>query len=113
MKRTFIEFPGFSASLKRYEIRDDAVRQLQHDIMAGGGDTIRNTGGLSKIRMGGMERGKSGSFRVIYADYPQYSITILLEIFSKNEKANLLKCEENEFKKIKKQLDRMVEAYYG
>ena len=62
------------------------------------GDEIKGTGGARKIRFAGKGKGKSGGYRVIHfysgPDIPVF----LLNIFAKNEKANLSKAERNEFK---------------
>ncbi len=45
-------------------------------------------------------RGKSGSIRVIYIDFPAYGKLYLLTAYAKNEAENLTKAERNELKKL-------------
>jgi hypothetical protein len=64
------------------------------------GDEIKGTGGARKIRFAGKGRGKSGGYRVITffsgLDIPVF----LLNVFAKNEKADLTKSERSELKTI-------------
>jgi hypothetical protein len=113
MKRVFVEFPGFAKNIKTHRISEQAIMNLQNDIMAGKGDMIQNTGGLKKIRFGTETRGKSGAYRAIFVDYSEYGVTIVLEIFAKNEKANLKKDEINDFRQFKKLLDKFMRERYG
>jgi hypothetical protein len=74
---------------ERCELIDSvAAHPLQGDLLVG-------TGGLRKFRFAKGGRGKSGGVRVIYyygrAEHPLF----LLEVFGKNEKANLSKAERN------------------
>ena len=56
---------------------------------------IRETGGLRKIRFAapGSSRGKSGSYRVGYAHFPNPGLVLLLLVWAKNEKDDLSKAE--------------------
>jgi hypothetical protein len=64
------------------------------------GDLVTGTGGIRKLRVPLEGRGKSGGARVIYYfqndDWP----VLLLEVFAKNEKANLSKAQRNELAKL-------------
>jgi len=74
------------------------------------GDVLAGTGGIRKIRFARRGRGKSGSVRVIYYYYNAERPIYLLDVFGKNEKANLTTAERNALAKvvaeIKKQLRR-------
>jgi len=59
------------------------------------GDLIEGAGGLRKMRFAKGGRGKSGGVRAIYYFYNEDVPTVLLDIFGKNEKANLTKAERN------------------
>ena len=108
MKRTFIEFPAFSRSVASGRIGDRRLRTLEQEIMEGGGVTIPGTGGLRKIRCGGRGRGKSGGLRIIFADYPQRAVTVLIVAFEKTVKEDLTRAEANELKRLKGELDRLM-----
>lgn len=72
------------------------------------GDLLVGTGGLRKVRFARGGRGKSGGVRVIYyycrVDMPIF----LLEIFGKNEQANLSKAERNALAKAVDEIKRRI-----
>jgi len=74
------------------------------------GDVLVGTGGIRKVRFARGGRGKSGGVRVIYYFYNAEEPIYLLEVFGKNEKANLTAAERNALAKvvaeIKQQLER-------
>jgi len=74
------------------------------------GDVLAGTGGIRKVRFARTGRGKSGGVRVIYYYYSAERPIYLLEIFGRNEKANLTMAERNALAKvvaeIKQQLQR-------
>jgi hypothetical protein len=80
-----------------------ATNPLRGNILAG-------TGGLRKVRFARGGRGKSAGVRVVYYYYNAEQPIYLLEIFGKNEKANLTAAERNALAKvateIKEQLQR-------
>jgi hypothetical protein len=63
------------------------------------GDLMVGTGGARKFRVPGREKGKRGGFRVITyfagADIPVF----LISVFSKGDRDNLSKAEQNELRK--------------
>ena len=67
------------------------------------GEVMAGTGGIRKFRYAGNEgRGKSGGVRVIYLAATKKGVVHLVDIFGKNEKANLTKAERNEMAKLVK-----------
>jgi hypothetical protein len=110
MKRTFVEFARVTRAFREGGVPDDALRNMQKQIMEGIGDVIAGTGGLRKIRCAGSGRGKSGGWRVIFADYPEAGVCLLVAAFAKNAKENLDRTERNELAKIKAALDRQIRA---
>jgi mRNA-degrading endonuclease RelE of RelBE toxin-antitoxin system len=67
------------------------------------GEVLTGTGGIRKFRYAGNEgRGKSGGVRIIYLAITSKGIVHLIDIFGKNEKANLSKAERNEMAKVVK-----------
>lgn len=72
------------------------------------GDVIPDTGGARKLRWRAQGRGKRGGVRVIYYFYNESFPLFLLNVFSKNEKANLTQAERNE---IKAALPAVLAAY--
>lgn len=53
------------------------------------GDVIPNTNGLRKVRWTYSGKGKRGGTRVIYFNYIEDGEVWLLDIYSKNDKANI------------------------
>lgn len=72
------------------------------------GDIMAGTGGARKVRFARPGRGKSGGYRVItyYAgkDLPLF----LLNVFSKGERANLSRAEQNALRAL---LGRLADTY--
>ena len=66
------------------------------------------TGGARKLRWRAQGRGKRGGVRVIYYYHNESLPLFLLNVFAKNEKANLTKAERNEMKLL---LPRLVRGY--
>jgi len=112
-ERLFIETAAFTRLVKSGRISDVMLHNLQNEIITGKGDPIRNTGGLKKIRFAGVTGGKSGVWRAIYADYPQFNITILIFAFPKNVQENLTADQVKELKKIKSVTDQEMVKRYG
>lgn len=72
------------------------------------GAEMAGTGGARKIRFAGKGKGKSGGYRVI-TFYTGAAIPVfLLNLFAKNEKANLTPAERNE---LKTALAELASAY--
>ena len=65
------------------------LKSLQQDMLHESGVTIKQTGGLKKLRFGAQGRGKSGGWRAIYAEYPDQGIVVLITAFSKNVQENI------------------------
>ena len=72
------------------------------------GDVMKGTGGMRKLRFGTSGRGKSGSVRVVYYFYDASVPVFLLQVYAKNEKANLTQAERNALRGLGKIL---VETY--
>jgi hypothetical protein len=70
------------------------------------GVRIRGTGGIRKLRWAIGGRGKSGGVRVIYYFSNRASPLWLLDIFGKNEKANLTAAEKNALRDLVNELVR-------
>ena len=70
---------------------------------------MRGTGGVRKMRFAFEHRGKSGGVRVIYVDFEVYEKIYLLTAYTKNEKDNLTKDEQNEIKKLISILEQQLQ----
>ena len=102
MKRLFKEMPWFTKEWKNLGFDDDALSGLQNIILDDpkAGNLIQGTGGVRKLRFAFVGKGKSGSCRIIYADYASYEIVYLIAAYKKSDKETLTKNERNEIKKL-------------
>lgn len=100
MKREFIETPSFTKRWYALGFTDDDLAELQFFLLNNpdAGDMMVGTGGLRKIRYAFDGRGKSGSARVCYVDFAAFEKNYLIQVFSKDEKANLSDAEKNQLK---------------
>ena len=106
---TVLETPGFlrdAAAALAEDERAEVVSFLAANPDAG--DIIAETGGARKLRWRAPGRGKRGGVRVIYYYHNESLPLFLLNVFAKNEKANLTKAERNEMKAL---LPRLVAGY--
>ena len=72
------------------------------------GDVMPGTGGARKLRWKAQGRGKRGGVRVIYYFHNESLALFMLNVFAKNEKANLTKAEQNEMRVL---LPRLIAGY--
>ena len=83
--------------------REEVVTMIARDPEAG--DVISGTGGFRKIRSALRGGGKSGGSRIIY--YCDETMPVfLMQIYAKNDKANLTAAEKNQLKTLSEQFKR-------
>jgi len=106
MTRTFIETPIFTAKWQDLELTDKNLKDLQEILLENPklGDTISHTGGLRKIRipMENKGKGKRSGARVIYVDVDIKETVYLVNVYSKDEKADLTPDEKKALKAVVK-----------
>lgn len=104
-----IETPLFIARARKL-LSDADVKELVNAIAADPrqGDVMEGTGGARKMRWARPGTGKRGGCRVVYFHHGAEVPVFLLDIYGKNEKANLSPAERSELAKI---LARIVAAY--
>ena len=98
---TVIETTSFLQDAKKLlenEEREALINFLASSPCAG--KLIKGTGGIRKIRWAREDTGKSGAYRVVYFFHSMEIPLFLLNIFAKNEKANISQDERNELKKL-------------
>lgn len=102
MTRSFVEMPLFRSRWANLGLTDNDLVRLQEELLADPkvGDVMKGTGGVRKMRFAFEHRGKSGSVRVIYVDFEVYEKIYLLTAYTKNEKENLTKDEQNEIRRL-------------
>ena len=98
---TVIETPSFLRDAKRLmneEERQKIVAFLAQNPDAG--DILQGTGGIRKVRFAREGGGKSGGYRVIYFFHSQDIPLFALNVFAKNEKANISPAERNAMREL-------------
>jgi len=106
---TLVEMPEYIRDA--YMLLDDEsqnVLKIFLSLNPEAGSIMQGTGGVRKLRWSRKGSGKSGGVRVIYYFYNETMPLFLLNMFSKNEKANLSKAERN---KLAKLVSALVETY--
>ena len=104
MNLTFIETKTFTRKL--FKIWDEeSYLDFQNDLLANPdlGDLIQGADGIRKIRRRQPGRGKSGGVRIIYFWAVSRDIILMLDIYPKNEKADLTKQELKDLVAIKRE----------
>ena len=111
MTRSFVELPLFRSKWKNLGMTEAGLLRLQAELLADPkvGDVMRGTGGVRKMRFSFEHKGKSGGVRVIYIDFEVYEKIYLLTTYTKNEKENLTKEEQNEIRKLIAVLEKQLE----
>jgi hypothetical protein len=89
-----------------YIITEALVNYLSSTPNAG--VLIKGTGGIRKIRWAQEDTGKSGACRVIYFFHSMEVPLFILNIFAKNEKADISQAERNELRKL---TDLLIKQY--
>jgi len=99
--------PEFLKKASRYfdeDERADLIFWLAANPEAG--EIMPETGGVRKLRWAVEGRGKSGGVRVIYYFHDESMPLLVLDMFAKNQKANLTKGERNELRSLMSQIVR-------
>ncbi|MGI6081056.1 MAG: type II toxin-antitoxin system RelE/ParE family toxin [Candidatus Avilachnospira sp.] len=106
MIRTFVEVPSFTKRWSDLGFDDDDLMERQKMLLKNpeAGDIMQGTGGLRKVRFAFEGRGKSGSVRVCYVDFEEYTVIYLITAYAKKEKDNLTDKEKAVLKVLVKQL---------
>ncbi len=100
--QTVVETPAYLSAAKDAGVTEIERSQIVEFLAANplAGDVMEGAGGARKFRFAGRGKGKSGGYRVI-SYYANESFPVfLLDIFGKDEKANLSKAERNELNAI-------------
>ena len=98
MTRSFVELPVFRERWQDLGLTDADLIRLQAELLADPkvGDVMRGTGGVRKMRFAFEHKGKSGGVRVVYVDFEVYEKIYLITAYTKKEKENLTKEEQND-----------------
>lgn len=100
---SFQETPDFTKRLLKL-MNDEAYAEFQISLTANplAGDLIPGGDGLRKVRWRGKGHGKRGGVRIIYYFVLKKDLILLLDIYSKNEQADLSKKELKSLVEIKR-----------
>jgi hypothetical protein len=106
--------PTFNSRWQGEKLPDEDLQALELAIMRDpfGGQVMRETGGMRKIRFAPPSRGKgkSGSMRVGYAQFPDFELIVLVTLFLKKDEDNL---EAAKCSGIKSLLTRITEILHS
>ena len=107
MKKTFVETKEFSQWAGEH-LSDFSLAELQRELLKDPdtGAVMTGCGGLRKLRLADPKRrkGKRGGIRVIYLHVADAEVIFLMDIYDKDEQADL----STEQKKV---LKRLAESY--
>jgi hypothetical protein len=113
MRRRFIEFPVFQREVERIDPQDLLI-SIQSEIMKNPecGDIVQGAGGVRKVRIQDRihGRGKRGSYRVIYLDFPHLALTYLITVYPKGVKDDLSSTEKKAIKALVAVLKKELES---
>jgi putative component of toxin-antitoxin plasmid stabilization module len=100
-----IEFAGYrrrATELLSADERDAVIDLIAYAPEAG--DVIPGTAGLRKLRVGRHGGGKRGGARVVYYFHNRGFPILLLALYAKNEKSDLLPKEKRELASLVKEI---------
>ena len=110
----FVCIEPFQRLWTKHGLTEDDLIRLENEILAAPrkGDEIPGSGGFRKIRLRreGSNKGKSGSFRVLYLYMQAYATVCLVLVFGKGDKANISKADTNALAKRAVELKAWAKA---
>ena len=115
MRLTFVESVWFTERL-RLRLADEDYRALQNELQANPekGTPMPGCGGFRKVRVGDPSRGqgKRGGLRVVYLYIPQAFRIDLIDVYGKDEKADLAPQEKKTLRGLAAQMrQEAMDAY--
>lgn len=107
--RNFLETQTFAKTWASEDMTDEDLRGLQATLTLNPnvGDSLDSTG-LRKLRVAAKQKGKRSGGRVIYANFDEYSYTVLVAFYSKNTKIDLTPQEKKQFKDLLERLEKAI-----
>jgi hypothetical protein len=108
---TLIQLAGFKRLWDSEKLRDEDLQALEMAIMRNPSApaVMQGTGGLRKIRLAPPSRGKgkSGSMRIGFVQFPEYGRIYLVTLFLKKDAENLNGADRHA---IKSMLSNLADA---
>lgn len=115
MKALFVETTGFSEAREDY-LSDEGYAVLQQMLMDDPtkGQVIPGTGGLRKLRIGDVQRGKGkrGGSRVIYLHILEAKRFYMIDVYGKDEQDDLSPEDKKDFKQLVAAIKKAAIAQY-
>jgi hypothetical protein len=106
--------PTFNSRWRAEKLSDEDLQELEAEIMQDpiAPGVMRGTGGLRKIRFAppSRGRGKSGSMRVAYAQFPEHRLILLVTLFLKKNEDNLDAATRGGIKVVLARINKALEA---
>lgn len=103
---TFVETSRFTKKVDSLKDSEYVKKEIQSALLQNpdAGDVVKETGGLRKLRVRSSGKGKSGSYRLVYVYLNKRGEIYLIDIYSKDEKADLSSEEKRVIRSLIKQL---------
>ena len=112
MERIFVCPDNFEKMWSSLRLGPEELRELEIQLLMDPrkGDVIEKTGGLRKLRFSPetVNKGKSGSYRIIYLDIPRSSHLIFLVVYPKSKKDTLT---DDEKKRLRSFVGHLKQQY--
>jgi hypothetical protein len=109
--KRFVETTDFSKWRPRFLSEED-YSKLQQELIASPlrGDVMPGCGGLRKLRIRDRKRqkGKRGGARIIYLHIPEVDQFLMLDVYGKNEKDDLIATEKKDLRELAREYRRQV-----
>lgn len=101
---TAVETPTYLAALKKAGLSQADRDAVLDEVMSNpvGGDLIKGSGGVRKVRISKEETGKSGGYRALTYFMDERSPVFLLFLIDKSDVDNISDAQANQLKKIAK-----------
>jgi len=116
---TAVETPTYLVALRKTGLSGADRDAVLDEVMANpaGGDLIKASGGVRKVRIGKEETGKSGGYRALTYFMDERSPVFLLFVIDKTDVDNISDAQAGQLKKIakaiKNEIDETVLLYMG
>ncbi len=114
----FIELEPFSRAWKSLGLDDEeSLAALQIAIMCSpkGGDSIRGTNGLRKLRYSPADWGvgKRGALRVCYVYFEKYGCVLLVHVYRKSKTDNMSAASRQAVRKVIGRIEAALREQHG
>ena len=103
---TFVETSIFSKKVDSLKDGESVKKLIQNELLndPDKGDLIKDTGGLRKLRIKKSDRGKSGSYRIVYFHLNARNQIFLIDLYEKGQKEDLTEAEKKIIRSLIKKL---------